>query len=234
VSDRPPAVEVVLFDVDFTICRPGPELRPEAYARRGRELGLELDPSLFEPSRRAALRELKRHPELEHDDEIWIAFSERIISGMGGRGECVRALAETMTRAWERAEHFELYDDALPTLAELRRMGLRLGLISNTGRDLDAFVAHHGIDVDVVLGSRQHGKAKPDASIFARTLDLLGARPERAVMVGDSLEDDVEGALALGMRAFLVDREGVYPDYPDRLGDLRELPVRLAQADARA
>ena len=52
------SVEAVLFDVDFTICRPGPELRPEAYAERGREFGLELDPNLFEPTRRAALAEL--------------------------------------------------------------------------------------------------------------------------------------------------------------------------------
>ena len=31
-------------------------------------------------------------------------------------------------------------------------------------------------------------------------------------MVGDTIEDDVEGALAVGMRAVLVDREGRYPE----------------------
>ena len=41
------------------------------------------------------------------------------------------------------------------------------------------------------------------------------------------LEDDIGGALALGMSAFLVDRSGVYPDYPGRLGGLAELPGAL-------
>ena len=46
-------------------------------------------------------------------------------------------------------------------------------------------------------------------------------------MVGDTLEDDVEGALAIGMRAVLVDREGRYPDRPDRLDELAGLPAAL-------
>jgi FMN phosphatase YigB (HAD superfamily) len=52
----------------------------------------------------------------------------------------------------------------------------------------------------------------------------LGVEPASAAMVGDSLEDDIGGALALGMSAFLVDRGGVYPDYPGRLSGLGELP----------
>ena len=46
-------------------------------------------------------------------------------------------------------------------------------------------------------------------------------------MVGDSPEDDVDGAKALGMRAFLVDREDRYPDVEDRLPDLLALPAAL-------
>jgi HAD superfamily hydrolase (TIGR01549 family) len=220
-------IEAVLFDVDFTICRPGPELRPEAYAERGREFGLELDPNLFEPTRKAALADLKRHPGLAHEDELWISFSEQIIRGMGGEGEGVRTLAEAMVLAWERAEHFELYDDVLPTFAELRSHGLKLGLVSNTARDLPAFVSHHRLGVDAAIGAREHGKTKPDPSIFSAVLAELGVEPASAAMVGDSLEDDVGGAIALGMRAFLVDRAGVYPDYPGRLNGLSELPGAL-------
>jgi putative hydrolase of the HAD superfamily len=222
-----PDVAAVLFDVDFTICRPGPELQPEAYAQRGRDFGLSLSPSLFEPSRRAALAELKRHPELVHEDELWIAFSERIIRSMGGEGDGVRALAEAMVLAWERAEHFELYDDVLPTFAELKQHGLRLGLVSNTARDLPAFVVHHGLDVDAAIGAREHGKTKPDPSIFAAALLALGVEPERAAMVGDSPEDDIAGALALGLRAYLLDRDGAFPAFPERLSGLGELPGAL-------
>jgi len=226
-------VEAVLFDVDFTLCRPGPELRPAAYARQGRRFGLELDPNRFEPSREAAFGELKRRPDLSHDDELWISFSEQIIRGMGGEGEGARALAETMVQAWERAEHFELYDDVLPILSELRRSGIRLGLISNTGRDLEAFVRHHRLEVDAVLGSREHGKSKPDPSIFSAALELLACEPDRAAMVGDSLEDDIEGARLLGMRAFLVDRDGRFLQHADRIADLYGLPAALGLDDAK-
>jgi len=217
-------LSAVLFDVDFTICRPGPELHPAAYAERGRAFDLRLDPDLFEPSRRTALAELQRHPELVHDDERWIAFSEQIIRGMGGEGRGVRALAEAMVLAWERAEHFELYDDVLPVFAELRAHGLKLGLVSNTARDLPAFVAHHRLDVDAAIDSRGHGKVKPDPSIFAAALAALAVDAEHAAMVGDSPEDDVAGARALGLRAYLLDRRGEHPDFPGRLGGLSELP----------
>jgi putative hydrolase of the HAD superfamily len=133
-----------------------------------------------------------------------------------------------MTHAWEHAHHFDLFDDVLPTLDALRAHGLRLGLLSNTARDLDLFVEHHGLVVDAVLTSRLHGKTKPHETIFLRMLELLDVRPEEAAMVGDTLEDDVEGARSVGMRAVLVDRDGRYPAVAERLDDLRQLLAFLA------
>jgi FMN phosphatase YigB (HAD superfamily) len=46
-------------------------------------------------------------------------------------------------------------------------------------------------------------------------------------MVGDSPQDDIEGARALGMRAFLLDRNGFHPEWEGRLNDLWELPAAL-------
>jgi len=46
-------------------------------------------------------------------------------------------------------------------------------------------------------------------------------------MVGDSLEEDVEGARALGMRAILVDRDDRYPEVEERLTELYALPAAL-------
>ena len=51
-------------------------------------------------------------------------------------------------------------------------------------------------------------------------------------MVGDSVEDDIEGALALGMRAFLLDRDGRFPDFEPRIDDLRALPAALGLSSA--
>jgi putative hydrolase of the HAD superfamily len=68
---------------------------------------------------------------------------------------------------------------------------------------------------------------KPHESIFRAALELLGVGAGDAVMVGDSLEEDVEGARAIGMRAFLVDRHDRHPDVPDRVTDLYALPAAL-------
>jgi putative hydrolase of the HAD superfamily len=223
-------VRAVIFDVDFTLARPGPELGPDGYRIVGERHGLTLDPERYEESRLAALDSLERHPELEHDDEIWIAFTEGIVCGMGGDADGARACAEELVQAWERHEGFTLYDDALPALAALRGHGVGIGLISNGSRDLEEFVVHHALDVDCAIGSRAFGRTKPHPEIFRHALALLGVEPEEAAMIGDSYEDDIEGARALGMKAFLLDRDGRHLDEPDRLPDLLALPAALGLA----
>jgi HAD superfamily hydrolase (TIGR01549 family) len=221
------ALKAVLFDVDFTLVKPGPDLGPEGYQLLGRRFGLELDPALYPEARVAAIETIERNPELDHDEEVWVLFTERIIRGMGGDSDRAYECAVEMTRGWEQAANFELFEDTLPVLAELRAHGLKIGLVSNTGRDLVAFVAHHALDVDAAFGSATHGKTKPHPAIFQAALDELGVSAAEAAMVGDSPEDDIEGARALGMRAFLVDRDDRFPEVDDRLPDLRALPAAL-------
>ncbi|MDQ2983849.1 MAG: HAD family hydrolase [Actinomycetota bacterium] len=223
-------LRAVLFDVDFTLAKPGPDLGPEGYQRLGARFDLELDPSRYAEARKLAVERLERHPELDHDEEVWVLFTEQIIRGMGGNSDRAYHCAVEMTKAWEHAHNFDLFEDVLPTLALLREHGLKLGLVSNTGRDLQAFVSHHGLDVDAALASGSHGKTKPHPTIFRAVLEELGVEPAEAAMVGDSPDDDVEGARAVGMKAVLLDREGRFPDFEGRLEDLRELPAALGLA----
>ena len=221
-------VRAVLFDVDFTLAKPGPELGPEGYVRIGARHGLTLDPSRFDAARDAALQHLERHPDLDHDDAVWYAFTEQIVLGMGGVAPASYDCAVEITKGWELHENFELYEDALPVLDELRRAGLKIGLVTNSSRNVHAFAEHHKLDVDATIGSLEHGKTKPHASIFSALLDSLGVDAADAAMVGDTLSDDIEGALALGMRAILVDRYGRHPDYEPRLENLYGLPAALS------
>jgi HAD superfamily hydrolase (TIGR01662 family) len=225
------ALKAVLFDVDFTLARPGPELGPEGYVRAGERHGLRLDPTRYEAARDAALVDLRRHPELEHDDEIWFRFTERIVRGMGGDADSAYDCAVEITRGWERHENFDLYDDVAAVVAELRDAGIRIGLVSNSARDVREFARHHGLEVDAGISSFHHGHTKPHASIFRAVLDMLGVQPAEAVMVGDTIADDIEGALAIGMRAILLDREGRNPDFEPRIETLKDLvPILHSQA----
>jgi HAD superfamily hydrolase (TIGR01549 family) len=220
-------LKAVLFDVDFTLFRPGPELGPEGYRRVGERHGLDLDPSRYDEARAAAIEALQGLRELVHDEEVWIAFTEQIVLGMGGHPTGARNCATDMVREWERHENFALYEDALPVLEELRRHELKIGLVSNGQRDLEEFAVHHALEVDAIVGSKAHGRIKPHPSIFVAALHALGVSPDEAAMVGDSYEDDIEGARALGIRAVFLDRDGRRPDTPDRIDTLLALPAAL-------
>jgi HAD superfamily hydrolase (TIGR01549 family) len=226
-------LRAVLFDVDFTLCRPGPELSAERYARIAARHDFTLDTRRYDEAREAAVLNLKRHPELLHDESIWHRFTEEVFIGMGGPEEIASECATEIEEGWALSENFELFEDALPALEELRAARLKIGLVSNGIRDLTEFVAHHRLDVDAIVDSRSHGRVKPHPTIFQAALELLGAAPAEAVMVGDSLEEDVEGARALGMRAILIDREGRHPNFEGRLTDLYGLPAALGLSRPR-
>jgi HAD superfamily hydrolase (TIGR01549 family) len=220
-------LRAVLFDVDFTLCRPGPELSAERYARIAGRHGITLDTSRYDDARDTAVLNLKRHPELVHDESIWHRFTEEIFIRMGGPEAIANECATEIEEGWGVSENFELFEDVLPVLEELRNADLRIALVSNGIRDLTEFVAHHRLDVHAIVDSRSHGRVKPHPTIFHAALVALGVAPEDAVMVGDSLEEDIEGARALGMRAILIDREERHPDVEERLTDLYGLPAAL-------
>lgn len=103
------------------------------------------------------------------------------------------------------------YDDTLPVLGELRARGYRLGLVSN----LWPFPVRRvfkemklGAHFEHLVFSFEVGVRKPDTRIFDHTAKLFGVRAEECVMIGDSLSSDVEGSLAAGMHAILIDRSG--------------------------
>ena len=116
----------------------------------------------------------------------------------------------TARRAMLGALEFEPYPDAIEALGTLRRAGHALAVVSNWDCSLPDWLGTSGLLelVDGVVTSAEVGAAKPDPAVFERALELVGVGPERAVHVGDSVEADVRGARAAGIRAVLVRRDG--------------------------
>jgi putative hydrolase of the HAD superfamily len=117
-------------------------------------------------------------------------------------------------------------------LRALHRGGMKIGLISNTQRCLNAFERHFELEglFAVALSSFEHGYMKPHPSIFEAALRAVRARPGEAVMVGDSYAHDIKGALRAGMRAVLVSRSRRPEPHPPAvpvISTLRELPPLL-------
>jgi putative hydrolase of the HAD superfamily len=133
---------------------------------------------------------------------------------------------DELTDALLDSLRFVPYPDVAPTLAMLRGAGVRLGVVSNWDCSLRSVLAEVGLAaaVDAVVVSAEAGVAKPDPEIFRVALEAVRRTAEESLFVGDTLEIDVVGARAAGLRALLLDRsptpEG---DASDRIYSLADL-----------
>jgi HAD superfamily hydrolase (TIGR01662 family) len=214
----------VFFDVDFTLIYPGPTFQGSGYREFCRRHGVEVDAAAFDRAVLAASSFLAPTGDV-YDPEIFIYYTARIIENMGGQGPGVARAAREIYDEWSACHHFELYDDVPEVLWALHERGVKIGLISNTQRSLTAFASHFALDglFAVAISSYDHGYMKPHPSIFEHALRQVSARPHEAVMVGDSLAHDIEGARRLGMRAVLVSRSGQPPPCPEDVPVIRTL-----------
>jgi HAD superfamily hydrolase (TIGR01662 family) len=226
-----PRTRAVFFDVDFTLIHPGPAFQGRGYADACARHGVRVDPSRFAEAVAAA--SLTLHNEGgPYDPGVFIEFTSRIIEGMGGAGDGVLRAATDLYEAWSSCHHFTLYEEVPEVLHDLHDGGYRIGLITNSERSFEVFERHfelHGL-FDVAISSFDHGFMKPHPSIFEEGLRRAGVAAAEAVMVGDSVPHDIQGALRLGMRGILVSRSGLSagapPDVPV-IQSLRELRALL-------
>ncbi len=142
-------------------------------------------------------------------------------------------LADTFRR--NRRKHHVLYDDAVFCLDELSG-SIPLALLTNGAPDLQ----REKIDVTGIAKyfsetviSGEVGYGKPDRRIYQLILSQLGVEPDFTWYIGDSLERDILGAKAIGMKAAWVNRYGVSRDesiVPDlEVPNLRQLVITIKQ-----
>jgi putative hydrolase of the HAD superfamily len=200
----------VFFDVDFTLIYPGPAFQGEGYRDFCARYGMDVDPDQFTRAVTSASHILDREQDAVYDPQIFIDYTAHIIRQMGGTGDAVETCAAEIYREWAACQHFLLYEDVPETLKVLAERNLQIGLISNSHRCLESFQEHFELDgfIDVAISSSQHGYMKPHPSIFEAALKLAGVSASEAVMVGDSLTQDIDGARRVGMRGVLVKRSG--------------------------
>lgn len=225
------STRAVFFDVDFTLIYPGPMFQADGYRDFCARHGVVADPSRFPAAVAAASRLLDSSGGV-YDPRVFLDYTREIIEGMGGSGPGVDRASHDIYDEWAACHHFSLYDDVPDVIRELHRRGLTIGLISNTQRCLASFQSHFALDglFRVTISSAEHGFMKPHPSIFEAALERADVHVAEALMVGDSLDHDIEGALRIGMRAVLVSRSGVVPSgRPDVpvISTLRELPALL-------
>lgn len=229
--------EAFFFDAGHTLLRTRMAIA-EVYARAARAMGARVDPAAIEPafgevfaSCAAAFADegTGRASSDEHDARMWRWVTAEVhrrvpeLKAVDAHGWWVR-----LHEAFGRADHWELYPDVVPALRELRRRGVRIGVISNWSTRLRPIAGELGLleMVDFLLVSAEFGAGKPHRRIFDEALRLAEVGPERALHAGDSVEDDVRGAAAAGIRPVFVWRRAGEPHPADGarvVRDLREL-----------
>jgi putative hydrolase of the HAD superfamily len=189
----------VLLDALGTLVR----LEPP-WVHLARALGSEPDQRLVQ-AMRAEMAYYREHSH-EGRDARSLAELRARCAAILSRGLGREVSVETMMEAIR----FRAFPDATPALAELRQLGLSLVCVSNWDFSLPEVLDRCGLDgaLDGVVTSAEVGARKPDTAIFARGLELAGCSAAEALYVGDSPEEDLEGARAAGIRALLIDRDG--------------------------
>ena len=218
------SVRAVLLDALGTLVRlepPVPALRAEL-----RKVGIEADE---ETAARAIGAEIAYY--LEHHMEggdreslerLRDRCAEQLAAVLGVEGPRVREAMLASLR-------FTAFPDVAPSLRRLRSRGLRLVIASNWDCSLPEWMADAGLLelLDGAASSAVVGEPKPGPAVFRRALSIAGVPARHAVHVGDSLEGDVEGARAAGIRAIMLVREGEPPPGVEAIRSLSELPSLL-------
>lgn len=239
-------IKAVLFDIGETLWHSLAAPSPEEFRRRSadrvaatlRSLGVACDDPgavaraawlAIEGAIRAA-----RTGDLREPDYVAVAMEGIAASGLPVGREAAAAILDAAYVSGTDGGK-QAFDDARPTLDELRRRGFLLATVTNRAfggprfrEDLRAAGLEIGWDAEAV--SVEVGYLKPHPALFRHALEALRIEADEAIMVGNSLREDVAGAQALGMVAAWVrsrpDAEGVTPDFViDSVSGLLELPL---------
>jgi putative hydrolase of the HAD superfamily len=154
---------------------------------------------------KAEMAYYKEHAHEGHDEASLAELRERcaaIVSHKLGMDVGVDELVAAI--------RFSAYPDAVPALSTLRDRELRLVAVSNWDCSLPRVLEGCGLGemLDGTITSAEAGARKPDPAIFEQALELAGCDASEALHVGDTAEEDVEGASAAGIRSLLIDRDG--------------------------
>lgn len=158
-------------------------------------------------------------------DEFWVKRNNVLLEQLGifGREDLARYISQ---RWWDYSD-VALYPDAKDTLSDLKRKGLKIGIITNgLQTDVTKIMAKTSLEssfFDVIVTVSLGNGMKPEGEIFQHALGLLNVAASEALFVGDTVEYDYEGARKAGMKAVLIDRRDKFDGDYEKIHDLKEV-----------
>lgn len=192
-------IRAVFFDAGGTLIQPWPSVGA-VYARVAGQFGIVIEPARLEAQFRAAWKAEKGGALTVSRKDWWRRIVFRVFEREDDR------LFEALYDEFVHARAWRVFPDVLPALAICRQSRVHVGVISNWDDRLRPVLA--AVDLarhfDSVTISCEVGAEKPDHRVFETAVRAAGVPATAALHIGDSTREDVEGAVAVGMRAALV------------------------------
>lgn len=219
--------KAVFFDAGGTLFKPHPSVG-EIYSEVAARYGCEVNAGLIESQFREEWTRRDRNPSLsgpplptlpdvavgtgrsgQEERQWWYDLVKDVFSKFGGVNNYESFFSE-LYDIFARPEYWQIFPEVEEVIRGLKEEGLVLGVVSNWDSRLIPLCEKLGLGrfFNFVLASGLVGSSKPDIGIFQEALKRSGVEPREALHVGDSLKDDVEGPMKLGIQAILVDRSG--------------------------
>jgi putative hydrolase of the HAD superfamily len=179
----------------------------QIYAAVAREYGSPVSDQVIHES---FLRQFRHSGPLSTttEKEWWKGVVHRVFSEVG----MVRDFDQFFEKVYDKFRDrggWTLFPETTEVLQQLQTRKFKLGVISNF--DSRVYSVMQSLDIlhffDAVTISSETGFAKPDPRIFEAATRALAIPPDEAVVVGDSLHDDIEAGTRAGLTAILLDRE---------------------------
>jgi REG-2-like HAD superfamily hydrolase len=217
-------LKAVLFDMGLTLIKTASF--PEIYRRILAHFGVKVSIDNIVGAQKATESEFDaaNYP-INQRKEYWTKYNASLLEKLGVQERRV-FLAEKIDELWWEFSHLQVYSDVEPTLSRLRAKGLKLGIVSNgLRRDLEHVLGKLRLKrwFDVVASIDSCNCAKPAKEIFLYALNKLGVQPHEALYIGDSVEIDYKGAMDVGIKSFIIDREGKIPSQYNKIETLTDL-----------
>jgi putative hydrolase of the HAD superfamily len=226
-------IKAVFFDLYHTLLTYNPP-QEELEAGILQELGVDVRPeSLRRPIVTAdefIYNEIARQPLSYRSQEerlaLYLKYQETVLREAGIPHD-TNLTMKLLSRMQQTKMNLVLFDDVAPTLTELKKRGLILGLISNVEQNMADTLAKLGLPswLEIIVTSQEAGANKPQPEIFLEALKRASTQPSEALYVGDQYQVDVLGANGAGMKGILLDRTDHYHGITDcpRIRSLSEV-----------
>jgi putative hydrolase of the HAD superfamily len=189
-------IRAITFDVGGTLIEPWPSVG-HVYAEVAEAHGHPFAPEELNRRFHAAWNAKQN---FRHSRADWAA----LVQATFGAVQSDKFFPELYDR-FASAKVWRVFDDVRPTLLRLKAQGVKLGIISNWDERLRPLLDQLELTpfFDAIVISSEVGYCKPAPEIFREALRLLELPAQQVLHVGDSNDEDVQGASRSGLKAVI-------------------------------